>query len=54
MAAKDAEDPEAINALKNALKNLESDKRKVMRMDEIAFANLRLYLSAWHRHEPGA
>jgi triphosphatase len=25
-----------------------------MRMDEIAFANLRRYLSAWHRHEPGA
>jgi CHAD domain-containing protein len=23
-------------------------------MDEIAFANLRRYLSAWHRHEPGA
>ena len=27
---------------------------EAMRMDEIAFANLRRYLSAWHRHEPGA
>lgn len=25
-----------------------------MRMEEIGFANLRRYLSAWHRHEPGA
>jgi CHAD domain-containing protein len=25
-----------------------------MRMDEIACANLRRYLSEWHRHEPGA
>jgi triphosphatase len=25
-----------------------------MRMDEVAFANLRRYLSAWHRYEPGA
>src|SRR5262249_61776741 len=25
-----------------------------MRMDEIAFPTLRRYLSAWHRHEPGA
>jgi len=25
-----------------------------MRMDEVACANLRRYLSAWYRHEPGA
>jgi CHAD domain-containing protein len=25
-----------------------------MNMDEVALANLRRYLSAWHRHEPGA
>lgn len=25
-----------------------------MRMDEVALANLRQYLSAWHAHEPGA
>jgi len=25
-----------------------------MHMDEVAFANLRRYLSAWHQHEPGA
>src|ERR1700760_794285 len=25
-----------------------------MRVQEIAFANLRRYLSAWHQHEPGA
>jgi triphosphatase len=25
-----------------------------MRIDEVAFANLRRYLSEWHRHEPGA
>jgi triphosphatase len=25
-----------------------------MRVQEIALANLRLYLSAWHQHEPGA
>src|SRR5262249_25674509 len=25
-----------------------------MRMDEIALANLRRYLSAWYQHEPGA
>jgi triphosphatase len=25
-----------------------------MRMDEVAYANLRRYLSAWYQHEPGA
>ena len=25
-----------------------------MRVDEVAYANLRLYLSAWYRHEPAA
>jgi triphosphatase len=27
---------------------------EAMRMDEVALANLRRYLSAWYRHEPGA
>jgi replicative DNA helicase len=45
MAAEEPGDPEAINALKTALKNLEADKHKIKRSAEIASAYVSVTLN---------